>query len=114
VCSPGGNSGSTCATDADCALGLVCGQDNGIRFGLAPDADVCWNPNCKLAAPFFGCGIQGAPCGILCSDAKPCSTDADCASLGLVCGHDNGLRMGSLAPNVCWPAGCNIDPVATG
>lgn len=113
VCTPIREAGGTCAIDADCVSGLVCGQNNGARFGLSPDADVCWNPLCADGARFVGCGYQGAPCGILCSDAKPCTSDADCPT-GDVCGQNNGARLGSLAFNVCWPAGCQTDPVATG
>jgi hypothetical protein len=97
--------GTSCLSNADCSTGLECGTNNGMRFGRPATDDVCWPPSCAHSPEIVGCGAAGAPCGRLCSDHPPCTSNSDCPS-GQVCGVGNGPRFGEAAANVCWPASC--------
>lgn len=114
-----------CDGDGQCggAADLLCGDNNGSRFGLTSSHDVCWPSHCES-------GIQdgdetgvdlGGSCDLcagangdfsFCSPACPCdSGEGDCdndthCSNG-VCGDNNGARFGfSSGIDVCWPATC--------
>lgn len=122
-----------CDSDAECAEGLVCGQDLGELYGLDVDADVCVEPAC--ADGQVGVGEAGVDCGeacprsecITCPDfdlASPdpafcrpqcpcgngegdCDLDSHCEA-GLVCLGDVGLEYGFPTPeyNPCGYAHC--------
>jgi hypothetical protein len=128
-----------CTTNADCISGEVCGVNNGARFGLAPDGDFCWPPDCNMpAATPPRCNTVDSACGVcdcsancaglvcgdpvddgcdgvcpgLCDDGEPgCTNSLECAP-GSVCGVGVGPRFGRPAgTNACWPADCeNQDP----
>ena len=117
-CSWGGESDAEqqatggCKTNSDCPSGLVCGRDNGPRFGLPATTRVCGPTGC-LQQPLPNCGRVGAPCGTFCSNHWPCSTNGDCPQ-GQVCGSGNGPRFNDIQPDVCWVAGCETNPSGTG
>ena len=122
-----------CTTNADCVSGEVCGTDNGDAFGLAPDGDFCWPPDCNVPATTPArCGTVDSACGLcdcsancagracgdptddlcggectgLCDDHEPCTNSLDCPA-GSVCGLGIGPRYGLPAgTNACWPADC--------
>ncbi len=106
------NPGKPCSSDANCGPAQACGVNNGGHFGLARDARACWSPQCEVSPQAVGCDFANARCGT-CEDVKPCTTSAECPA-GNVCGTDNGGRFNSAHQSVCWPAGCNTDPVQTG
>ncbi len=101
ACGPG----TTCETDYDCAPGLECREDFGDRFGLAPDADVCWDSRgCDdVTSPTYDCGTVDSWCG---ECVCPPGTPIDCS--GLSCGSDG--CTGSCG-DVCaeGEAGCRRD-----
>jgi RHS repeat-associated protein len=122
-----------CTTNADCVVGEVCGTDNGADFGLAPDGDFCWPPDCNTPATTPSrCGTVDSACGLcdcsancagrvcgdstddgcggtcsgLCEDREPCTSSFDCPA-GSVCGLGVGPRFGLPAgTSACWPADC--------
>ncbi|MBN1607206.1 MAG: hypothetical protein JW940_11280, partial [Polyangiaceae bacterium] len=130
-----------CDRNAQCATGLVCGTNNGPKFGMGPTYDVCVLPHCTDGVLTGGtdetrvdCGASGSDCGV-CSgcpdvsengDASFCSTICRCTSgqgdcdgniqcaSDLVCGTDNGAKFG-MGPtyDVCVPPHCT-DGVLTG
>ena len=101
-----------CKSDSECPSGEVCGAKNGPRFGLPATFRVCWPAWCTQQ-PRAGCGLEGAPCGTFCSNQWPCSTDETCPE-GQVCGSGNGMRFNDIQRDVCWAAGCETNPTATG
>ncbi|MFT3925998.1 MAG: PQQ-binding-like beta-propeller repeat protein [Myxococcales bacterium] len=67
--------GQTCALDADCAQGLICGDGNGARYGLAATARACWEPSCQNGVKDQGetkvdCGGPCGTCNAIC--VSPC------------------------------------------
>ena len=111
-----------------CAPGLVCGTDNGARFGYSASTDVCVAVTCdngvqdmdELGIDCGGsCGHCMRPEGAIlgsrhfCSEMFPCSYgQADCdndgqCDAGLVCGENNGPRFGYRPlTDVCVPSNC--------
>lgn len=85
-----GSCGESCATgqagcnsNADCNPGLVCGVDNGARFGFVEDVRVCWPPICeKLVENNIPCGSISDPCGL----CPVCDSVGNCE--GKQCGPD--------------------------
>ena len=59
-----------CNSNAQCVAGLICGQDNGAKFGFAAGSDVCIPSYCqnkKLDAAQGETQIDcGGPCGTVC------------------------------------------------
>ncbi|MFT3925439.1 MAG: SpvB/TcaC N-terminal domain-containing protein [Myxococcales bacterium] len=57
--------GQTCALDADCAQGLICGDGNGARYGQSLSVRVCWDPSCQngVKDPAETEVDCGGPCG---------------------------------------------------
>ncbi|MBU0554092.1 lamin tail domain-containing protein [Myxococcota bacterium] len=115
-----------CDGDGQCGgeAGLVCGDNNGARFGLTSSHDVCWPAHCQNGAQDgdeIGVDLGGSCdlcpgnngdlsfCTAACAcDAGEgdCDRDADCAA-GNICGDNNGARFGfSASLDVCWPSTC--------
>jgi len=122
-----GAGGGDCDSDAQCATGLKCGTDNGLRFGMPDGYDVCVPASCtdgvkdgtETGIDCGGaCGAciactapNGTPetCSTLCpctSSGGDCDSDAQCAA-GLKCGTDNGPRFAMPAGfDVCVASHC--------
>jgi hypothetical protein len=81
----------------ECKSGLICGTDNGPKYGLPTGFEVCVKPN---SCPVFN---PNSPSTTFCEDpACPCGFgEGDCEEEEcggyLVCGKDNGAAVG-LAP----------------
>lgn len=84
-----------CDTNADCASGLSCIQNNGAYWGFAADIDVCDLPfgDATYCTPEFPC-----PEGY-----GDCDVTNDC-ELGASCVQDNGLSFGYPA----WVDACEV------
>lgn len=115
-----------CDSDAQCSPGNYCGQNNGERFGLPANYDVCVPLSCTdgqlngdetdvdcggaFCAPCAQsgdtdfCASVAGGCGVGEGD---CDGDAECQA-GLVCKLNNGPSF-NLPSNfdVCVPASCN-------
>ncbi|MBN1656407.1 MAG: hypothetical protein JXA30_21740 [Deltaproteobacteria bacterium] len=52
-----------CSDDSHCRGDLVCGEDNGQRFGADDEDDYCWSARCESDPVAAGCGAPDAPCG---------------------------------------------------
>ena len=77
-----------CQSNRDCAEGLVCGLDNGARFGMAEGLRVCWPAVCEsLDQASVPCGGPGADCGI-CPSCVPRCDGRNCGNNG--CGGSCG------------------------
>lgn len=64
TCALCGEREGECHKDAECEVGLVCGQGAGTRFGLVGIEDACWRPVCEsLKASEVPCGSASATCG---------------------------------------------------
>lgn len=118
-----------CDSHAQCAPGLRCLPNNGIKFGFPADYDVCAPAHCnnKVQDVAMGetgvdvggpCGSAPAACsgapgdknfcvGCLCASGQgDCDSDAECAP-GLICGIDNGPSFGlPSGHDVCVPPHC--------
>ncbi len=125
-----------CDGDAQCVHGLVCGTDNGPRFGFAADVDVCVVPGCGDGVVQDGEDCDDGnlddtdgclsdctmPCdrgGLAPGDEGYCTPDCPCGRgegacasddgclPGLVCGVNDGERFG-LPPGTraCTEPGC--------
>jgi len=101
-----------CNDDEDCEPGLICLLGGGPHFGKARGTGACVDPGCGVNPIGLGCGFVGAPCG-RCDRGIECDSDTDCPA-GEVCGIGKGLDFGLIFDNVCMPAGCRTDEVATG
>ncbi|MBN1610337.1 MAG: hypothetical protein JW940_27155, partial [Polyangiaceae bacterium] len=127
--------------NTQCESGLVCGTDNGDKFGMGATTDVCVPPHCTDGVLTGGtdetgvdCGLSGSDCGacaVECPDDSHngedgfCSTECRCSSgqgdcdaateclSGLDCGTDNGDQFGMPGIDVCVPPHCT-DGVLTG
>lgn len=54
-----------CDSNIHCATDLVCGVDNGARFGFPADYRVCWPPVCEqFDQSSIPCGTVNDPCGL--------------------------------------------------
>ena len=106
-----------CNSDLECALGLVCGTDNGLNFGFSANTDVCVTASCNNGVLDAGeeaidCGgACGTSCTHLCSsdplgsedfctETCPCSalqgdcdTDSECRD-SLICVTGAGTQLG--------------------
>ena len=98
ACGPCGRGEGDCDGNPECASGLTCFTDQGARFGLPPDVDICdvappTSPECVVGQdpgdPFY-CGACG-PCQL---GEGNCRQDQECASF-LTCvggaGPDHGF-----------------------
>lgn len=122
-----------CDRDDQCTGALVCGVNNGIQWGFAPQLDVCVPAHCENDVLDSGLGETevdcGGPCGFdctaecaplppspaagACSDNCPCdagesdcNNDSNCAT-GLVCAANIGDQFGySTGFDVCVPPHC--------
>ncbi|MBM4319358.1 MAG: DUF4215 domain-containing protein, partial [Deltaproteobacteria bacterium] len=95
---PCGLGGADCGGAATCQAGLVCGQNNGARFGLAANHDVCTATGC-------GDGIVGA--GEVCDDGNldegdgcrnDCTLPPNCPPPGTVNGHPDRCSASCPCP----------------
>jgi Tol biopolymer transport system component len=128
---PCSSGGGDCDANNECSPGLVCGTDNGSKFGFASTLDVCVAPHCVNGAldsaegeteidcggPCGACPIvptcapngQGDTCSASCLCASgwgDCESSAECQS-GLACVDDLGARFGfNPSFDVCVPAHC--------
>lgn len=93
-----------CDSNLECGPGLVCGTDNGPRFGQPAIWDMCWSSVCPTLTP--GAADYCRPeCPCLTGEGD-CDANNHCAP-GLVCGTDNGARYGFAASwDMCWPSHC--------
>ena len=120
-----------CDTDSQCAGALVCGVNNGPKFGMPTRWDVCEGAHCNDGVTNgdeagVDCGGSCAPCPAANSGDKDfcnstscvsgegdCDSDAQCAG-ALVCGSNNGPKFNLPAKwDVCVPAHC-LDGVNSG
>ncbi len=99
-----------CDSDLQCSGSLVCGDDNGPRFGLPRGYDACERRVPMLA---FGHADFCAQDGFLCLAGEGDCEQGQCAD-GLVCGSDNGPRFGfSSSTDACVDPRClngQLDP----
>lgn len=120
-----------CDAPADCNTGLVCGNDNGLNFGLSASTDVCVKSHCTNHVLDVGAGETGVDCGgadcgtcssctgtnggaEFCSSVCPCSSgqgdcdnDQQCQS-GLTCATGKGNQWGFTTQiDICLPAHCS-------
>jgi probable HAF family extracellular repeat protein len=123
-----------CNSNSQCVAPLVCGRDNGGKFGFAIGSDVCIPAHCQNKRIDAGLGETqidcGGPCGSVCpgvacppnangsighcttdcrcpSGEGDCNTSAECQA-GLICGIDNGPQFGMPAGyDVCVVDACN-------
>ena len=130
-----------CDSNGQCQSGLVCAMDDGPRFGMPNNYDVCVPPHCTdgIQTPStdetdVDCGASGSDCGecfgcppdsanggvSFCSTLCPCTSgQGDCDSnsecgTGVVCADNNGAQFGMPQDyDVCVPAHCT-DGVQTG
>lgn len=128
-----------CDTNTECATGLVCGVDNGGKYGLASSTDLCVPAHCKngvkdAAETSIDCGdgcgnlgpcnaaavCTGSPGGedycttCACASGQgDCDANSECAA-GLICGTDNGPKFHyAIGTDVCVPSHC-VNGVADG
>lgn len=121
-----------CDTNSECASGLICGNDNGGKFGLSSATDVCVPSHCQngvqdgdeTAVDCGGsCGTQGVCSAMpvctgsngdenfcttcLCQVGQgDCDTNSECGP-GLVCINNNGGKFGlGTSTDVCAPSHC--------
>lgn len=73
--------GQGCDENADCALGLICGDENDEAFGGSGEGDVCWDFQCESEADAL-CGNYLDECGLCGGDACVPSCD------GRICGSN--------------------------
>jgi alpha-tubulin suppressor-like RCC1 family protein len=121
-----------CDTNTECAAGLVCGANNGSKFGFPGGTDACVPAHCSNGVQDAmetsidcgaGCGNLGTcdtmamctgpvggenyctTCGCQAGQGD-CDTNAQCAA-GLVCASDNGPKFGFAAgSDVCVAPHC--------
>jgi hypothetical protein len=125
-----------CDVSSQCLPGLMCGRDNGARFGFPSGLDICVATHCQdkrvngdetgldcggscgacpneVAYPLgssFHCSNPSFPCDI---GQGKCNTSAECVA-GLVCARDNGVAFGMASGiDVCVPSHC-LDKVMSG
>ena len=111
-----------CDNDNHCQGALICGVDNGARFGMPTTTDVCWASTCQNGVRDNGETAidRGGPCeacfasapgsyghcsaGCRCTDGLgDCDSNAECAA-GLKCGLNNGAPFGYVSSvDVCVP-----------
>ena len=126
-----------CDRGSQCEAGLICGRDNGFKFGFdPPGSDVCVPAHCEDNAVSgdesgLDCGGSCGECPVLnpysvgdplyCADPNfpcgvgegDCRLDSECAG-ALICGFNNGDKFGfSSGLDVCVPAHCQ-DNVLSG
>lgn len=115
-----------CDSDSQCTGTLVCGNNNGPKFGMPGKWDVCVPAHCVDGV--FSGDETGTDCGGSCGMCPPsgnngdanfcsngplcntgegdCDNDAECAG-ALVCGNNNGKKFGLPTRwDVCVPAHC--------
>ncbi len=100
---------NTCSSDADCAEGKVCGEGNGLHFGLSPTDRVCWPVICETD-PQTSCDGSSSiesPCGVcLCEpscDGKQCGESDGCGGLCPLCTQTDTLESGCQTDLQCAP-----------
>ena len=83
-----------CDTNAECATGLICIQNNGATYGLPANYDVCEAvagcPPFQPSKPNPKFCTQACPCA---AGEGDCDNNAECQS-GLVCIQNNGATYG--------------------
>lgn len=99
-----------CATDEDCATGMVCGppelSENATYPRCVPaackDGDDCASGECGLVDYFDGCGVVTE---LRCRDSKQdtCRGDGDCAEAGIAFTSDVAAGGAAFA---CVLVGC--------
>jgi hypothetical protein len=127
------NPASTCASgegdcdsDAQCAAGLICALNNGLKFGFPKAWDVCVPSHCSDGLQNSGetgidCGGACGACtacvgtpgdrnfcvGCQCASGQgDCDSSAECAP-GLTCGTNNGSKFALPSSfDICVPAHC--------
>jgi len=115
-----------CDSNAQCAAGLVCVANNGLKFGFPKTWDVCAPSHCSDRTQ--NAGETGIDCGGACgaclacvgtpgdrdfcvgcqcaSGQGDCDSPAECAA-GLTCATNNGLKFALPSQfDVCVPAHC--------
>lgn len=102
--------GEPCVEDTECATGLICGADQGPRFGRPRGQDVCISPDCLLDPQLLGCGTPGATCGENCLNAVPCDPEGNDCGAGETCLVDLDVGLPVVASPVCAPEICETAP----
>ena len=92
-----------CDSDADCNAGLVCAFNQGAKYGLPENMDVCEPPGettCLKTEGDWGY-CSDAACGPCTEGQGDCDSDAECAD-GLTCSFNSGESFGLPATlDVC-------------
>jgi hypothetical protein len=122
TCAQAAKAGGTCATDLDCAYGLVCGagvcaQEAGKGMACSPTKPCGWGLRCangtcadalKSGEP---CDAQASPTecdlmhGLFCSPATSSCSAIQIASLGQSCGYLSGTLVMCAGGASCVPPG---------
>lgn len=121
-----------CDSDLDCAPGLVCAADFGLKFGFGAATDVCVPAHCyndvqdvELGESAIDCGGTCGACSVACTGVPgangfcsacvctagqgDCDAERECAP-GLTCLDDHGPRFGWAAvTDVCLASHCGND-----
>ena len=77
-----------CDLDSHCEPSLVCASDEGLRYGLSSDIDICRPAGCY--STLWGYCADDCPC---LEGEGDCDGDSHC-SPGLLCGSQNGADYG--------------------
>lgn len=90
-----------CDSDAECTSGLVCGLNNGLKFGLPKAFDLCVPAHCTNKVLDAASGETGVDVGGACGTAPPACGD------GIVNGSeacDDGINDGVVCSADCSSA----------
>ncbi len=96
-----GSGEGDCDNDGECGSGLVCGTDNGLKFGLPKAYDVCVPAHCTNRALDAASGETGIDVG------GPCGTAPNVCGDGAIGGSevcDDGVNDGLLCNATCSAA----------
>lgn len=101
LCGPCGFGEGDCDAERECQAGLVCVEDVGAEFGLAPATDVCGYRDRGFCPLPLGHPDYCATCGPCDPGEGGCRRDSDCG-LATDCYEGVGARYGYAAgTNVC-------------
>src|SRR6266540_3874955 len=109
--------GVSCANDAECGPGFMCGINNGASFGKNAQGNYCWSVACLLQAD-VQCGRTTSPCGLCVNTPAFIANVPLCTAncTGKVCGGDVSDGCGGTCPvcaqgQQCRSSECQADLV---